>query len=90
MKKPFHETRLFKTLNKPAVKGTLGMVPFGIGSAITNILNVGPNSKPGEPEPTTFPQDMIKLVIYAILIYLALSGKITMDQAQDAKEFITQ
>ena len=88
-KKPFSETKFGKIVTGPLVKGALGMVPFGIGSALSNVLDQN-GTDPGTVDPQSFAPQMMKIVIYVVLIYLALSGKLTWEDAEQAKSFINQ
>ena len=88
MKTPFKETKFFKVLTSPVVKGILTKVPFGIGSMAGDLLNKN-ESQPGVMTREKMLHSVIKMSIYGILIYLAFSGKITMEDAEQAKDFIT-
>jgi len=80
--KKFKETLVFKILQKVAPA-----IPFGIGSVAENILN--DNSTPaGEIDNNELPAQLIKIGIYVVLVYLVLSGKLSWDDAEIAKEFI--
>ena len=88
MKKPFKDTAFFKILSGPIVKTVLTKIPFGIGSMAGDLLNKN-ESPEGVMTREKFLHSIIKLGIYSVLIYLALSGKITMEDAEQAKDFIT-
>lgn len=89
MKKPFNETKAGKLVNSTFVKTALSLVPFGLGSIASNILDSNATAS-GNVDPKTMPIKLMKVVIYAILIYFVFSGKISQDQADTAKDFITQ
>ena len=88
-KKPFNETKFGKIITSPLIKGALGVLPLGIGSTISNILDQN-GTDPGTIDPQSFAQQMMKLAIYGVLAYLALSGKLTWEDAETAKGFISQ
>lgn len=89
MKTPFKESKFFKVLTSPVVKGILTKVPFGIGSMAGDLLNKNETSE-GSMTKEKLLHSIIKMSIYAVLIYLAFSGKIDFDQAEQAKDFITK
>lgn len=86
-KKPFKESKAGKFLTKPAVKGLISLIPFNVGSAAKEFLD-----KTDTPEGQMSREKAMlhfwKLVLYAVLLYLVISGKISFDQAQDYKEFV--
>ena len=88
-KKPFNETKAGRILTNPLVKGALNMIPFGIGSTIGSILDKNGTDE-GQVDPQNLVQNLMKVAVYAVLIYLVFSGRIDMDQAETAKEFINQ
>ena len=89
MKKRWSETRFGKIITSPLIKSAIGMVPFGIGSTLSNILDKN-GTEPGTVDPQSFAPQMMKIAIYIVLVYLALSGKLTWEDAAQAKEFIGQ
>ena len=89
MKKRFNETKFGKIITSPLIKSAIGMVPFGIGSTLSNILDKN-GTEPGTVDPQSFAPQMMKIAIYIVLVYLALSGKLTWEDAEQAKEFIGQ
>jgi len=88
-KKPFNETKLGKILTNPLIKGALGVLPLGWGSAIGNILDKN-GTDSGKVDPQSFAPAMMKIAIYIVLVYLALSGKLTWEDAEQAKSFISE
>ena len=88
-KKPFRDTKAGKILLSPIVKSGLSLIPFGLGSVASNILDRN-GSPVGMVDTKTMPIKIMKMVIYAVLIYLVLSGKIDFDQAEQAKELLSQ
>jgi hypothetical protein len=88
-KKKFKDTKAFKALNSPVVKGLLKSIPFGVGSIAGNVLDETATSPAGEVDKKNIGPQLIKLVIYAFLIYLLLFHGFDMDQLQDAKELLS-
>jgi len=89
MKKPFNETKIGKILTTPLIKGAVSLLPFSLGSIASNILDENATGS-GTLDPKTMPVKLMKLVIYAVLVYLFMSGKISKEDAEQAKEFIIQ
>ena len=89
MKTPFKESKFFKVLTSPVVKGILTKVPFGIGSMAGDLLNKNETGA-GSMTKEKLLHNIVKIAVYSILLYLAFSGKISMDQAEQAKDFITK
>ena len=88
MKKPFLKSGIGKLLTHPVVKGLIKTIPFGVGSMAGNVLDETQNSQPGAVDwPTVMPQ-LIKIVIYGVLAYYALSGAITFEDAENAQDLI--
>ena len=88
-KKPFRDTKAGKILLNPIVKSGLSLIPFGLGSVASNILDRN-GSPVGMVDTKTMPIKVMKMVIYAVLIYLVLAGKIDFDQAEQAKSLLSQ
>ena len=88
-KKPFHESKIGKILTNPLIKSGLSLIPFGLGSLASNVLDRN-GSPVGKVDAKTMPIKIMKVVIYAVLLYLVFSGKIDFEQAGQAKEFIGQ
>ncbi len=86
-KKPFKETKVGKILTSSIAKNALEMIPFGIGSTISQILTKN-DTPEGSLSREALAKSLVKLGIYAILLYLVFSGKLDMSDAQDYKEFI--
>ena len=89
MKKAFRNTKVGKILTSPVVKSALGLIPFGVGSTVTELL-----TKTDTPEGVMSREkavhNALKLLIYAALAWAFLSGKISLEQASDAKDIIGQ
>ena len=87
MKKPFRETKIGKLATNPIVSGILKSIP-GVGDVIGNVIDETKTSPAGQANWRTMMPQLIKLVITATLTYLWLSGKISFDDAEQAKNFI--
>ena len=86
-KKPFKETKVGKILTSGVARTALDMIPFGIGSTISQVLNKN-DTPEGSISREALVKSLVKLGIYAVLLYLVFSGKLDMSDAQDYKEFI--
>ena len=86
--RPFKDTKLGKILTSPIVKGVLTKLPFGVGSLVSEVVN-STSTPEGAINREQLIHNLIKMAIYAVLLYLAFSGKISFEEAEDAKGFIT-
>ena len=93
MKKPFRERKISKFLTSPFMKVVLGLIP-GIGPIAKNILIELPDSESGTVNKKEIVSDSIQAVIQAvlvgILIILAVTGKISFADAEQAAEILEQ
>ena len=80
---------LLKLIKKPLVKGLLGSIPF-VGDVVDNVLTETENSPAGKLDPKDMIVRLVRLAVLLALIALAIGGKISFDDADRAKEFITQ
>ena len=87
MKKPFKRTKVGKILTSTVSKSILSKIPFGIGSIASEVFNAT-DTPEGEMNREKLVHHLVKLGIYAVLLYLVFSGKIDFDQAEQAKEFL--
>ena len=87
-KKPFKETKIGKILTSPIVKGILTKLPFGVGSLMGEVVN-STSTPEGAINREQLIHSLVKIGIYVVLIYLVLSGRISWDDADSAKGFIT-
>ena len=78
---------LMKALNRPLLRGLVKSIPF-VGDIADNVLTETSNSPAGEFDPKDMWLRVVRLAILVVLLYLVFSGKIDMDQAEDAKEFL--
>ena len=88
MKKPFNATKIGKILTSPVVKTALGLVPFGLGSAANELLSVQPKQPEGQLQSDRWVFHVLKIAIYAGILYLVFTGKLSMEDAEAAKDFI--
>ena len=88
-KKPFKDSKFGKILTSPIVKGVLTKLPFGVGSLVSEVVN-STSTPEGNINKEQLIHNAIKIVIYIVLIYMVFSGKIDFEQAEQAKEFITE
>ena len=87
MKKTFKETKFGKILSSPVAKSLLTKIPFGVGSMIGDAMTSN-ESPQGVLNREQLANNLVKIGIYVVLIYLVLSGKIGWDEAEAAKEFV--
>ena len=88
MKKPFKRTRVGKILTSGVVKAVITKLPFGIGSIASEMLN-STDTPEGEMNKEKMVHHLVKLAIYAALIYAVLSGKISWEDAESAKDLMS-
>ncbi len=87
MKKPFKDSKFGKILTSPLIKGVLTKLPFGVGSLVSEVVN-STTTPEGNINKEQLIHNVIKIAIYVALIYMVFSGKISWDDASNAKEFI--
>ena len=93
MKKKFKETKVGKILSGSLVSTLIGSIPI-IGPIASNILDEQKGDGKNEivSESGSFnlkdPKGIIAAVLTAILLYMALKGHISWEDAQQAKEFL--
>ncbi len=98
-KKKFKDRFIGKLLlGSPVVKTLVKSLPFGVGDLIGNVIDntedknhVGitlSGSQQGSISKEEMLPKIIKMAIYAVLVYLALKGTLTWDDAEQAKSFI--
>ena len=78
--------KILKFLNRPLVKAVFKSVPF-VGDIVDNIENDAPA---GQLDIKQAWFSAVRLAIIGVLLYLALSGKISWEEAEQGKEFLTQ
>jgi hypothetical protein len=89
MKKPFSDTKIGKVLTSPIVKASIKLLPFNIGSAAAEMMEKT-DTPVGSMNREKAVHHALKLIIYAVILYLVFSGKIGWDDAEQAKDLITQ
>ena len=88
-KKAFKDRVIGKILLSPPVKGALSLLPFNVG-AVANEMLSQTDTPEGEMNREKLLYHIFKFIIYGVLIYLVFSGRIDFDQAEQAKEFISE
>ena len=90
MKKKFQDRKIGKFLTSPIVRGALGAIPVA-GPVLSNVLDEVREdqvSAPGEVNKTTIVRDVVAALATAVILYLALTGKISFEEAEQAKGLI--
>jgi len=93
-KKKFKETKIGKLLTSRVAKGLLKSLPLGVGQIAGNILDEKKGDGKGEvvSEAGSIdwkdPATIVSAVATLVLMYLALTGKLTWEEAEQAKSFI--
>ena len=87
-KKKFKDTKVGKILTGGFVKGIIKSIPW-VGEVASNVLDDN-GTESGKVDKKELPSTLIIIGIIAVLLYLALSGKIGWDEAEQAKDFITE
>ena len=87
MRKPFIDTKFYSVLKK--LQPVIAKVPFGVGELANNILTKN-DSPEGVLSREKLVHSLVKMAIYAVLLYMVFSGKIDFDQANEAKDFISK
>ena len=87
-KKKFKDTKVGKILTGGFVKGIIKSIPW-VGEVASNVLDDN-GTESGKVDKKELPSILIRIGIIAVLLYLAMIGKIGWDEAEQAKEFITE
>lgn len=91
--KKFKETKIGKMLTSKTGRLAIGWIPV-VGDIADNILTEVKGDGEGEVENHSGkvdwknPQQIIRGVVVGILLYLALTGKISWEDADQVKDFI--
>jgi len=80
--------KLIKFLSKPLISGLLKSIPFGIGSVAGNVLSE--HKGVGNVDQKELAPQLLKILIYVVLLYLIFNGKLSFEEASQYKEFISQ
>lgn len=84
MKKPFNKTKVGQFLTKTTTgKLIMGAADTVTGGIVSNAVESTEDHPSGQ---VNVPKMIGTLVIGAVLIYLVVTGKISIDQAQELKE----
>lgn len=78
---------LIKLLKKPLIKGVLQSVPF-VGDVVENVTEGTFQSPEGNLDKNKLIFQVIRFAALAVLLYLVFSGKISFEEAENAKEFL--
>ena len=78
---------LLKLINRPIVRGILKSVPF-VGDVVDNITEGTFEAPEGVLDTNKLLYSTLRLAVLCVLLYLAFSGKIDFEQAEQAKDFI--
>ncbi len=81
------KNKLLDFLKKPIVKGLIKSIPF-IGDIADNVLTETANSPAGRVDKGDLVTKLVRLTLLVGLLYLVFSGKISFDQAENAKDFL--
>jgi len=79
--------KIIKFLQKPAIRGIIKSVPF-LGEMASNVLTETAHSPAGKVDKEDLIPTLIRMGVVIVLLYLAMSGKISFDDATSAKEFL--
>ncbi len=79
--------KLLNILNKPLFKGLIKSIPI-IGDLADNILTETVKSPAGSVDKGDMVTKLVRLALLVGLLYLVFSGKLDMDQADTAKDFL--
>ena len=79
--------KIIKFLQKPMIKGLIKSIPF-VGEMASNVLTETSNSPAGKVDKEDMIPTLIRMGVVIVLLYLAMSGHISFEDATEAKEFI--
>jgi len=82
----FKDTKIGKLLTSPIAKGLITKIPF-IGSVAGELLNRNTSDEWSMTKGQLI-HHLVKIGIYAVLMYLVFSGNIDFDNAEDIKSFM--
>ena len=84
MKTKFKDSKIFKI-----IKAVAPAIPFNIGSVAAELLN-RTDSPEGTMTREKAIQNAAKTIFYMVLVYMALTGKLTWSEIEQAQEFINK
>ena len=79
--------KLINFFNKSMLKGLIKSIPF-VGEVASNVLTETSNSPSGKVDKADLLPTLVRMGVVIVLLYLALSGKISFDDAETAKELL--
>ena len=87
-KKKFKDRKIGKLLTSKPVKGLLKSIPL-VGPIAGNVLDEVDQSEPGSINKKDIVPIIIQTIAAIVLLYMVYKGHISMEEAEQAKEFIT-
>lgn len=84
MKKPFKDTKAFQIIKK--LSPLISAVP-GVGPIAANILDNN-STDPGIVDNKELAPQLVSLGVLIVLAYLALTGRISWEDAEAVKDFV--
>ena len=78
---------ILRLINKPLIKGVLKSVPV-LGDLVDNITESTFDAPEGVLDKNKLIFQIVRIAILCILLYLVFSGKISFEEAEDAKQFL--
>jgi len=78
-----------KLLQRPLIKAVLKSVPF-VGEVIDNLETQTVDSPKGQLDPGDMITKIIRILALLAIAYFVLKGDLSMDEAGDIKELISQ
>jgi len=87
MGKKIQDTKIGKLLFSKVGKSIIKSIPF-VGDLATNVMESN-NSAEGKLDKQELPTQLIRMAILIGILYLALSGKISFDDAEAAKQLVS-
>ena len=79
--------KIIKLLNRPIIKAALKSIPF-VGDIVENMDADTPGAPQGTLDTNRLLIQAIRLGILAGILYLVFSGKLSMEEAENYKEFL--
>ena len=77
-----------KLLQRPLIRAILRSVPF-VGDVVDNLDKETMDSPKGTFDPGDMTTKLIRLAVLVGLMYFVFSGKLSMEEAESAKSFIS-
>ncbi len=87
MGKPFKESKIGKLIFSKVGKGLIKSIPF-VGDMAANIMDDN-NSEAGTLDKKELPVQIVRMAILGVIVFAALKGWISFDDAEAAKGLVT-